>query len=68
MIVDGVTSASVTVAGHVTLGTVDRGSFQVTLYWSKDAVLDDYDVDSGKTRIYLLGGHSIMLRNFFLEN
>ena len=54
VIVDGVTSASVTLAGHVILGTVDRGSFRVTLYWSKDAVLDDSDVDSGKTRIYLL--------------
>ena len=54
VIVDGATSASVTLAGQVTLGTVDRRSFQATLYWSKDEVLDDSDVDSGKTRLYLL--------------
>ena len=49
VVVDGVTSATVTLTGNVTLGSVDCTSFQSRLYWSKDEVLDASDIDSGKT-------------------
>ena len=48
VIVDGVTSAAVTLTGQVTLGTVESTSFQSILYWSKDQVLDNSDINSGK--------------------
>ena len=52
IVADGANPSALTVTGTVDLSGQTAGSLTAVLYWSRDEVLDDADVNSGTTLGY----------------